>query len=311
MCGSDDHLAWKRPVSSEECRGLRIAGGISSMFSSCIPYLMFHALQDWFFILSVDLPSWVRVDGSLVCFSKRSDMDYIPVANLPAKFGMLDIKRYMGVGCPFIIITSQFRRSEPSPLLSFGGQSHHFSVSVFRVILIAFSVSTLRAIITSQIDVQMSHSQFWCSEPSSISSLTFRRSEPSSTFRHSEPSFLHSLVFRVIVHSLAFRAVMISLYHYLSAVWYLEPLFTVWHSDPLFTVRHTPFPNSLAFRAIVSLVWRSEPPFLHSLAFRVVVHGQTFRDIGQLGIQSHHIFSSTFRAVNLAFRAISRQHSEP
>ncbi|RVW28175.1 hypothetical protein CK203_116878 [Vitis vinifera] len=27
MCGGDDHLAWKRPVSSEECRGLRTAGG--------------------------------------------------------------------------------------------------------------------------------------------------------------------------------------------------------------------------------------------------------------------------------------------
>ncbi|KAL6313205.1 hypothetical protein AAG906_016807 [Vitis piasezkii] len=27
MCGGDDHLAWKRPVSSEACRGLRIAGG--------------------------------------------------------------------------------------------------------------------------------------------------------------------------------------------------------------------------------------------------------------------------------------------
>ncbi|RVW28183.1 hypothetical protein CK203_113827 [Vitis vinifera] len=27
MCGGDDHLAWKRPVSSEACRGLRTAGG--------------------------------------------------------------------------------------------------------------------------------------------------------------------------------------------------------------------------------------------------------------------------------------------
>ena len=36
---------------------------------------MFHALQDWFFILSVDLPSWVRVEGILVRFSERSDMD--------------------------------------------------------------------------------------------------------------------------------------------------------------------------------------------------------------------------------------------
>uniref|UniRef100_F6HTH6 Uncharacterized protein n=1 Tax=Vitis vinifera TaxID=29760 RepID=F6HTH6_VITVI len=72
------------------------------------------------------------------------------------------------------------------------------------------------------------------------------------------------------------------------------------------SVRYTPFPNSLAFRAIISLVWRSKPPFLHSLAFRAVVHGRAFKAIGQLGIQSHHIFSSTFRAISLAFRAISQ-----
>ncbi|RVW84834.1 hypothetical protein CK203_048607 [Vitis vinifera] len=65
MCGGDDHLAWKRPVSSEACRGLRTAGG----------YLVLHALQDWLFILSVDLSSWVKVEGKLVRFSKRSDMD--------------------------------------------------------------------------------------------------------------------------------------------------------------------------------------------------------------------------------------------
>ena len=52
------------------------------------------------------------------------------------------------------IIASQFRHSEPSSLLSFGCQSHHFSVSAFRAILIAFSISVFRAIITSQFDVQ-------------------------------------------------------------------------------------------------------------------------------------------------------------
>ena len=36
---------------------------------------MLHALQDWFFILSVDLSSWVRVEGILVRFSERSDMN--------------------------------------------------------------------------------------------------------------------------------------------------------------------------------------------------------------------------------------------
>ncbi|KAL6323313.1 hypothetical protein AAG906_029320 [Vitis piasezkii] len=76
MCGGDNHLAWKHPVSSEACRGLHTIGGISSMFSLCLPYLVFHALQDWFFILSVDLPSWVRVQRSLVhSLFERSDMD--------------------------------------------------------------------------------------------------------------------------------------------------------------------------------------------------------------------------------------------
>ena len=37
--------------------------------------LCFNALQDWFFILSVDLSSWVRVEGILVRFSERSDMN--------------------------------------------------------------------------------------------------------------------------------------------------------------------------------------------------------------------------------------------
>ena len=45
------------------------------MFSLCLPYLVFHALHDWFFILSVDLPSWVRVEGRLVRTPVRSDMD--------------------------------------------------------------------------------------------------------------------------------------------------------------------------------------------------------------------------------------------
>ena len=52
-----------------------IQTSIFSMFSLCLPYLVFHALHDWFFILSVDLPYWVRVKGSLVRFSEISDMD--------------------------------------------------------------------------------------------------------------------------------------------------------------------------------------------------------------------------------------------
>ena len=30
MCGGDDHLAWKRPVSSETCRRLCTTGGTRS-----------------------------------------------------------------------------------------------------------------------------------------------------------------------------------------------------------------------------------------------------------------------------------------
>ncbi|KAL6312647.1 hypothetical protein AAG906_010423 [Vitis piasezkii] len=95
MCGGDDHLAMEAPVSSPSLRSfdqdflsytwvylrafraflvtVRIQYfliwspiSISSMFSLCIPYLMLHALHDWFFILSVDLPSWVRVERRLL-----------------------------------------------------------------------------------------------------------------------------------------------------------------------------------------------------------------------------------------------------
>ena len=34
--------------------------------------------------------------------SAWDDLDSIPVASLPAKFRMLDIERYTGVGCPCI-----------------------------------------------------------------------------------------------------------------------------------------------------------------------------------------------------------------
>ena len=48
---------------------------ISSVFSQCrtlIPFLMF---PDRCFVLSLDLPSWVRVKERLVRFSERSDID--------------------------------------------------------------------------------------------------------------------------------------------------------------------------------------------------------------------------------------------
>ncbi|KAL6322421.1 hypothetical protein AAG906_007975 [Vitis piasezkii] len=53
MCGGDDHFAWKRPISSEACRGLRT--------DRCF--------------LNLDLPSWVRVERRLVRFLEISDMN--------------------------------------------------------------------------------------------------------------------------------------------------------------------------------------------------------------------------------------------
>ncbi|RVW73349.1 hypothetical protein CK203_057738 [Vitis vinifera] len=109
MCGGDDHLAWKHPISLEACKELRI-------------------------IRCLDFPYWVRVEGRLVRFSEILDMDQqvvmvdqftttmasiqealsnlssaawddlegILVASLPAKFRMPEIERCTGVGCPHI-----------------------------------------------------------------------------------------------------------------------------------------------------------------------------------------------------------------
>ncbi|RVW91589.1 hypothetical protein CK203_024289 [Vitis vinifera] len=54
MCGGDDHLAWKRPVSSEACRGLHTAGGSIDTFD-------------------LGSTSWIRVRGRLIRVSDQSD----------------------------------------------------------------------------------------------------------------------------------------------------------------------------------------------------------------------------------------------
>ncbi|RVX23835.1 hypothetical protein CK203_000366 [Vitis vinifera] len=179
MCGGDDHLAWKRPISSEACRGLRTVGGaeeeyfqdqdfysqsgysfvdqsrgqISSGFRytrygseiggqqvrppagqdetpydshpppppppvpsvhQASPYILHghseiappvvtqavvvddtHARMDRI----EQCMRQMRVsDGSVVW----DDFGGMPVASLPAKFRMLDIERYTGIGCPRI-----------------------------------------------------------------------------------------------------------------------------------------------------------------------------------------------------------------
>ncbi|RVW12756.1 hypothetical protein CK203_108644 [Vitis vinifera] len=54
MCGGDDHLAWKRLVSSEACRGLHTAGGSIDTFD-------------------LGSASWIRVRGRLIRVSDQSD----------------------------------------------------------------------------------------------------------------------------------------------------------------------------------------------------------------------------------------------
>ncbi|WJZ87834.1 hypothetical protein VitviT2T_007184 [Vitis vinifera] len=252
---------------------------------------------------------------------------------------------------------SRFRRSKPSPLpsltfmvafpvlafraiitYSFDIQSHHyhFSVSVFRAILIASSISAFRAIITSQFGVQSHHrSQFWHSKPSSFSILAFRaiiasqfwRSEPSLfSVWGSEPSSLISfgvqshhrfsvLAFRAVItiFSLVFRAVITSQF------WRSEPsLFSVWGSEPSSLISfgvqsHHRF-SVLAFRAVITIFslvfravitsqfWRSEPSLFSVWCSKPSsLLSLAFRAIIVLsfGVQSHHRFSV------LAFRAIT------
>ncbi|RVW26199.1 hypothetical protein CK203_107674 [Vitis vinifera] len=79
MCGGDDHLAWKHPVSSETCRGLRTAGGIGSLFLVLIYLCGSEQRRSTFririFTLSLGIVSWIRVEGRLVRVSDTPDMD--------------------------------------------------------------------------------------------------------------------------------------------------------------------------------------------------------------------------------------------
>ena len=186
---------------------------------------------------------------------------------------------------------SQFRRSEPSSLLSFGVQSHH-----------RFSVSTFKAIIASQ---------FRRSEPSSLLSFDVQ-----SHYRFSVPTFravVHSLAFKVVIHILMFRVT--------SSIWNLELSFvlsstfrvviissqqgikshhlsTVWHLESSSFIL-------LAFKVISPQPCRSESLSLHSLAFRVTVPFIVWHS--ELSSYHDRAFIATFlafRATFLVFRAI-------
>ncbi|KAL6346155.1 hypothetical protein AAG906_027885 [Vitis piasezkii] len=147
MCGGDDHLAWKCPVSSEACRGLRSRrlrvhrDRIGSSFSV------------WIYHLGVDLSSWqsrqpivqdempydslpppplplvptmsqtppyilhghYEVDLFAVVQTTFLE-DTHALASLLAKFRMLDIERYTGVGCPQL---EGFRQRSDESISSF------------------------------------------------------------------------------------------------------------------------------------------------------------------------------------------------
>ncbi|KAL6323330.1 hypothetical protein AAG906_029337 [Vitis piasezkii] len=72
MYGGDDHLAGKYPVSSEVCRGLHttwvhLRAFRASLVTVQIQYFLIWSPieSDWFFVLNLDSPSWVRVEDRL------------------------------------------------------------------------------------------------------------------------------------------------------------------------------------------------------------------------------------------------------
>ncbi|RVW75305.1 hypothetical protein CK203_055363 [Vitis vinifera] len=166
---------------------------------------------------------------------------------------------------------SQFWRSKPSSLLSFGIQSHHrFFSSTFRAIIASlvrrsesssFSISTFRAIIASSV-------------------LVFRATI-SSQFGHFGPPSLYSLAFRAIIVSVsAFRVIIAS-----QAIIILNFGFQSHHRFSVST-----------FRAIIASQFRrSEPSSFSVLAFRAIIilnfGVQSHHRFFSFGVQSHHLFS--------------------
>ncbi|RVX21709.1 hypothetical protein CK203_001150 [Vitis vinifera] len=83
MCGGDDHLAWKHPVSLEACRRLRTAGGTIASARDPLTHPSYlieppqpcsvSLLVGEFTVTSLDSPSWIRVGGRLSRVSDQSD----------------------------------------------------------------------------------------------------------------------------------------------------------------------------------------------------------------------------------------------
>ncbi|RVW34700.1 hypothetical protein CK203_107117 [Vitis vinifera] len=112
MCGGDDHLAWKRPVSLEACRGLHTARGLQLRVHrdqyefeyGRTVRLHLDALLDQIFIHSLDTPLWVRVEGRLV--RKASIQEAL--ASLRQEIGSQQSR-------PFIVQDETLHDSLPQP----------------------------------------------------------------------------------------------------------------------------------------------------------------------------------------------------
>ncbi|RVW19226.1 hypothetical protein CK203_100134 [Vitis vinifera] len=106
MCGGDDHLAWKRPVSSKACRGLRAAGGWLLLIS-----LLRHGFDSGGYSWLLPEDRWAvgrQIEVALPPIKLPIPALEDPhaqgtlVASLLAKFRMPEIKRYIGIGYPGI-----------------------------------------------------------------------------------------------------------------------------------------------------------------------------------------------------------------
>ena len=194
--------------------------------------------------------------------------------NIQSRIFILTFKAALSISASRAIIASQFRRSEPSSLLSYDVQNHpsqfdiqrcQFSVLAFRTILFleldvqskhCFSVTTFRVVLHSLAFIATISSQFG-------------RSESSFIVSHLEPHFQ----FSVQSHNF-FLQLGIQSHHFLQLDVQSHHPFSVWRSEP-------PSLFSLAFRA-TSPVWRSESLF------------------SQFGIQSH-VFNLAFRVASPAW----------
>ncbi|KAL6348330.1 hypothetical protein AAG906_005630 [Vitis piasezkii] len=133
MCGGDDHLAWKHPVSLEACRGLRTAEGsidtfdlgpaswirvraspigLASGWHTVIPFTLHSQTEVTPPPIIVPIPISENPHARMDKLEQRlrqlrtldgaitwEDFDGALVASLPAKFSMLEIERYTSINC--------------------------------------------------------------------------------------------------------------------------------------------------------------------------------------------------------------------